>query len=958
MKYTNNCNSSCSYSSKRKSCGCASTKRTAVTAAVTTTTTMALCIISLVMISRFGVCVSKENMNSAFLFNGKQETRQRQSSTPLPSPSSLSFTSRKNFAVTIETSKGAFQPWKRKRGVTSSSSTTSPSAFFSKQNDEEVEETAMPSLSLSEGEDNTIYSHLSPSSSTPTQTLSAKGRRRQKKRNRIRNRLQSSNTALFALFKRFVVQDEEEEGIINTSSEQNDVDDDEDDDEMCFIIEHESMHGRQETICLDAVHVDILEQQEQNMEMANQLEDEDDETKSADEKSTRIEHDIPAVPSYKLPKRFHTNSEDVNGVIDDNDNEIEDGSSPVSLQHEIDENEDEINGGTIQHEDTQQPQHQQVHRGIIIFDNFSPFHGQYISRMAREAYNAGVVSVLSNYVTGYLYQERGLTDHLSMRLPSDEHIDEWVHKIPFEIVGILCESDSGLDDAEHLGEMLGLYPDRHDGFNLARRNKFLMNEVCRGYGLGGIVEQRLCESLEEAMEFAKELGVTNVDEGEEQQTINGAPILRSEEELLEEMEREEIQQLLNQEESIQKENEFMESIMDEFVIDQEQDNEEEQGHKSNSGVLSIATERNRQKQKYCVVKPTRGVASDDVFLCPSLQSVSSAFTKVHQSSIFGTMNGEKHESVLVQEFASGTEYAIDIVSKGGQHKVAALWKYDKRSINGAPFVYHATELVDADTKVGRAVCEYAMEALDALNVHWGLSHTEIIVEEDNENAEPQPRLVEVNCRQHNTDFAPLTTAAVGYNALDMLLAAYLGDADDFPPHTEHMRLVWNDLPDLPVTRAYGAIVHLASHVEGTIEEVNYEALEEIEGMPSVMAMEVYPQFLSLGSEIQKTVDIRSDTGWVHIMNDNEEQFLKDYNRIIWLMEKMFKVEEEEEVEEEERMGDADMEVEINGEKEDRVSVDGEYDETLSSSPANGDVDYDRNAMKMIEEQAKEDSQST
>eukprot|EP00957_Ditylum_brightwellii_P092482 7042500-Ditylum_brightwellii.AAC.1 len=63
------------------------------------------------------------------------------------------------------------------------------------------------------------------------------------------------------------------------------------------------------------------------MEMVNQLDD--DEAKSADAKSTRIEYDIHAVPLYKLPNHFYIESKDVNGIKDDNNNEIEDGISPV-----------------------------------------------------------------------------------------------------------------------------------------------------------------------------------------------------------------------------------------------------------------------------------------------------------------------------------------------------------------------------------------------------------------------------------------------------------------------------------------------------------------------------------------------------------------------------------------------------------------------------------------------------
>ena len=62
---------------------------------------------------------------------------------------------------------------------------------------------------------------------------------------------------------------------------------------------------------------------------------------------------------------------------------------------------------------------------------------------------------------------------------------------------------------------------------------------------------------------------------------------------------------------------------------------------------------------------------------------------------------------------------------------------------------------------------------------WGLSHVEVILDSNHEEEGGEgvggPILVEVNCRQHNTDFVPLTSMSIGYNALNMLLAAYLRD---------------------------------------------------------------------------------------------------------------------------------------------------------------------------------------
>lgn len=181
------------------------------------------------------------------------------------------------------------------------------------------------------------------------------------------------------------------------------------------------------------------------------------------------------------------------------------------------------------------------------------------------------------------------------------------------------------------------------------------------------------------------------------------------------------------------------------------------------------------------------------------------------------------------------------------------------------------------------MCNYIFEALESLNIKWGLSHVEVIAEKSPETGKIRVRLVEVNCRQHNTNFCPLCDACIGYNAMDMVLSAYLGDNDG-------QGLPWDEVPTLPKTRALGAIVHFVSHVEGKISRIRYDILEEMEELTSVMAFFVYPQFMEVGNNIKKTVDIRSDTGWAHLMNDDADEFQRDYDRLVELMEKMFEVE--------------------------------------------------------------------
>jgi biotin carboxylase len=278
------------------------------------------------------------------------------------------------------------------------------------------------------------------------------------------------------------------------------------------------------------------------------------------------------------------------------------------------------------------------------------------------------------------------------------------------------------------------------------------------------------------------------------------------------------------------------------------------------------------KSDRVVVKPFRGVASESVTLCESLQQVEDAWHKITSTSVFGAR--ETHSNVLVQEFLQGKEYAVDMVSRNGDHKVAAVWRYDKRPANGAAFCYFKTELVDDDSaRDVHTVCTYVESALTALGVKWGMSHNEVIVVDGR-----GPILIEVNCRQHNMDFAPLTMACIGYNAWDMMLVAVLGDEDD-----------WSMFPVMPTLRAYGCMVHLVNYKQGRLRQLFH--VQEMAELPSVLDFEVYEHFRTPGEIIEKTIDIRSDAGWAQLINDDAEALQRDYEQIVEWMPTMFYVEE-------------------------------------------------------------------
>lgn len=88
----------------------------------------------------------------------------------------------------------------------------------------------------------------------------------------------------------------------------------------------------------------------------------------------------------------------------------------------------------------------------------------------------------------------------------------------------------------------------------------------------------------------------------------------------------------------------------------------------------------------------------------------------------------------------------------------------------------------------------------------------------------------------------------------------------------------------PLSSNYGMIVHLISRQEGIIKSLRH--LDEINSLPSVHVVEI-PS--AEGDVLVKTVDIRTDAGYVLLMHENPTVLQADYERILQLQDTLFEV---------------------------------------------------------------------
>ena len=279
-----------------------------------------------------------------------------------------------------------------------------------------------------------------------------------------------------------------------------------------------------------------------------------------------------------------------------------------------------------------------------------------------------------------------------------------------------------------------------------------------------------------------------------------------------------------------------------------------------------------------VLKPRRGTASVGVFKVNSIEQAKEIYGILSRTvvSIDSSELGDGIVNCVAQELLEGDEWIVDTVSADGEHKVVALWRYEKGSANGAPFVYLSAELLSSSgADEAEALMDYACDCLDALKWRWGPAHIEVRYTPDG------PKLIEVNAgRCNGLDFKLLADLAYGYNQFFATVAAWLAP-DEFAA-----------LPSRPPEQlnCCAKLVTLVSNVGGTLKQINHE--EELSNMQSLFSFE--PEASEPGDIVKHTTDLNSFAGTAMMAHADPEVLDADYRRLRELQSTMFEVLEEEE----------------------------------------------------------------
>jgi len=264
-----------------------------------------------------------------------------------------------------------------------------------------------------------------------------------------------------------------------------------------------------------------------------------------------------------------------------------------------------------------------------------------------------------------------------------------------------------------------------------------------------------------------------------------------------------------------------------------------------------------------VVKPVDSAGSDNVFICNNEDDLVLAF-----NNVIGSVNLmlSSNSSVLLQEYLEGDEYVVNTVSCNGDHWITDIWLYTKKVVDGGRKIYDYQVLVDSKKQNIKPIINYVTSILDALNIKYGASHTELMLTSEG------PKIIEIGARLSGDSHPFLLKKATENETVEMVLKSYLDK--------ESLNLIeknYNKNGSL-------FIVDLLVLGDGVLNK------EKIFTFFKTLVSFYDVRFRVDDRELlEKTIDLSSSPGSVFLYGENERDLYNDYLLIREFEKECYKV---------------------------------------------------------------------
>jgi biotin carboxylase len=249
-----------------------------------------------------------------------------------------------------------------------------------------------------------------------------------------------------------------------------------------------------------------------------------------------------------------------------------------------------------------------------------------------------------------------------------------------------------------------------------------------------------------------------------------------------------------------------------------------------------------------VVKPAKAGGADNVYLVGADEDWRPIFSR-----LLGATNcyGNRNDHVIVQEYADGTEYMVNLYSVGGKHGLVDVCSYIKHNRANRIGIYDAADYLPPDHPDVPMLAEYAMRAAHATGIRNGCTHAEVVLTPDG------PRLIELAARPAGSCSMISGSLATGDNQVERTVRHYLDDefAASFQL-VQRVRTTW-----------------LCAANAGTVRDAGI--LRAAQDLPTVRRMSLPAN----GERIKGTYDASSILGWVIQCASDRADIEADYRRI-------------------------------------------------------------------------------
>ncbi|MBA0053309.1 ATP-grasp domain-containing protein [Streptomyces sp. AJS327] len=213
-------------------------------------------------------------------------------------------------------------------------------------------------------------------------------------------------------------------------------------------------------------------------------------------------------------------------------------------------------------------------------------------------------------------------------------------------------------------------------------------------------------------------------------------------------------------------------------------------------------------------------------------------------ALLGSVNrfGLPNDTVLLQEFAAGTEFAVDTYSVDGELGIVSVAQYTKSTRADRIGIYDAVDYLSPDDPRVAQLGAYTRDVARAVGIRTGCAHTEIMLTEDG------PRLVETAARLAGSCLQHSARLATGDCQIDRTVRHLLdGEFTRGFVRERPTRVLWLSAPHAGTLRG------------GTV-------LDEARELPTFQRLgRAYPD----GAHVPRTEDLFTSLGWVLLAGDTE-----------------------------------------------------------------------------------------